>query len=67
MSISSGLKSVVTDYVRPVIFGKLIPPVAQALLLLITVLTAAGLFQFIQNDVGLAKAIKRIWAIKASE
>lgn len=62
--LHSGLKSVVTDYIRPVVFGKVLPPIAQGLLLAMTVLTAAGLFQFIQNDIGVAKAVKRMWAIK---
>lgn len=62
----SGLKSVVTDYIRPVVFGKVVPPLAQALLLAVTLLTAAGLFQFIQNDIGIAKAVKRMWAIKGA-
>ena len=64
LSLCSGLKSVVTDYIRPVVFGKVLPPIAQGLLLAVTLLTAAGLFQFIQNDIGLANAVKRMWAIK---
>ncbi|XP_059618709.1 succinate dehydrogenase [ubiquinone] cytochrome b small subunit, mitochondrial [Phlebotomus argentipes] len=59
-----GFKSVVTDYVRPVVFGTVIPPIAQGLLLLLTIATAAGLIQFIRNDVGIANAVKRVWAIK---
>ncbi|XP_055679352.1 succinate dehydrogenase [ubiquinone] cytochrome b small subunit, mitochondrial [Lutzomyia longipalpis] len=59
-----GFKSIVTDYVRPVIFGTVIPPIAQGLLLLLTIATAAGLIQFIRNDVGIANAVKRVWAIK---
>lgn len=62
----SGLKSVVTDYIRPVIFGKILPPIAQGLLLALTVLTAAGMFHFIQNDIGVAKAVKRFWALKGA-
>lgn len=62
-----GLKSVVTDYIRPVVFGKIVPPIAQGLLLAVMVLTAAGLFQLIQNDIGVAKAVKRMWAIQGVE
>uniref|UniRef100_A0A1L8E023 Succinate dehydrogenase [ubiquinone] cytochrome b small subunit n=1 Tax=Nyssomyia neivai TaxID=330878 RepID=A0A1L8E023_9DIPT len=59
-----GFKSIVTDYVRPVIFGTVIPPIAQGLLLLLTIAVSAGLIQFIRNDVGIANAVKRVWAIK---
>uniref|UniRef100_A0A1B0D2F2 Succinate dehydrogenase [ubiquinone] cytochrome b small subunit n=1 Tax=Phlebotomus papatasi TaxID=29031 RepID=A0A1B0D2F2_PHLPP len=62
-----GFKSIVTDYVRPVVFGTVIPPIAQGLLLLLTIATAAGLIQFIRNDIGIANAIKRAWAIKPAQ
>lgn len=67
LSLCRGLKSVVTDYIRPVVFGKVVPPIAQGLLLAVTLLTAAGLFQFIQNDIGIAQAVKRMWAIKGAD
>jgi len=59
-----GLEAMVTDYVRPVIFGNVVPKAAHAALFLFSVATLGGLFYLIYNDIGIAKSVKKIWAIK---
>lgn len=54
----------VTDYVRPIVVGNVMPKVAHAALLLFSVATLGGLFYLIYNDIGIAKSVKKIWAIK---
>lgn len=54
----------VTDYIRPIIFGSVVPKVAHVALLLFSVATLGGLFYLIYNDIGIAKSVKKIWAIK---
>ncbi|XP_055903519.1 succinate dehydrogenase [ubiquinone] cytochrome b small subunit, mitochondrial [Eupeodes corollae] len=61
-----GLEAMVIDYVRPVIFGNVVPKVAQGALFLISAATLGGLFYFIYNDIGIAKAVKQLWSIKAA-
>lgn len=52
-----GLEAIVVDYVRPKIFGPVIPKLAIGLTYLLSILTLAGLYYFNYNDVGLAQAI----------
>lgn len=59
-----GLEACVTDYVRPVIFGEFIPKVAHILLLAVSAATLGGLLYFIYTDIGIANAIRKLWAIK---
>jgi len=60
-----GLEAVVTDYVRPILFGSFVPKLAHILLLVFSSATLAGLFYFIANDIGIGKAIRKFWAVKA--
>jgi len=60
-----GLEAIVTDYVRPIIFGETIPKVGHGLLLLFSAGLLGGLFYFIYNDVGIANAVRKFWAIKS--
>ena len=62
-----GLEAVVTDYIRESIFGSVIPKAAHGLLLLFSAATLAGLCLIIYNDVGIAKTIRKIWAVKPKE
>ncbi|XP_058443676.1 succinate dehydrogenase [ubiquinone] cytochrome b small subunit, mitochondrial [Malaya genurostris] len=57
-----GLEAIVTDYVRPILFGNLVPKLAHGLLLVVSVATLGGLFYFIHNDIGIANSIRKIWA-----
>lgn len=59
-----GLEAIVTDYVRPIMFGSTIPKVAHGVLLLFSAATLGGLFYFIYNDIGIVNSIKKLWAIK---
>ncbi|KAG4067239.1 hypothetical protein HA402_000230 [Bradysia odoriphaga] len=60
-----GLEAVVTDYVRPILFGNVVPKIAHILLLGLSSATLAGLIYFIYNDIGIGKAVRKLWAIKA--
>ncbi|XP_058819251.1 succinate dehydrogenase [ubiquinone] cytochrome b small subunit, mitochondrial [Topomyia yanbarensis] len=59
-----GLEAIVVDYVRPILFGNVIPKLAQGMLLVVSVATLGGLFYFIHNDIGIANSIRKIWATK---
>lgn len=53
-----GLEAVVVDYVRPRLFGPVVPKLALASLYLVSVAALAGLFYLTYSDVGVATAIK---------
>lgn len=53
-----------TDYVRPILFGNVVPKVAHGILLLLSMATLGGLLYFVYNDIGIAKGIRKLWAIK---
>lgn len=59
-----GLEAIVTDYVRPIVFGAAVPKIAHGLLLLVSAATLGGLFYFIHNDIGIANTVRKIWATK---
>lgn len=59
-----GLDSIVTDYIRPKIFGPIVPKVSHALLFALLASTLGGLFYFIYNDIGIGNALHKLWAIK---
>lgn len=59
-----GLEAIVTDYVRPIMFGSLVPKLAHILLLVFSAGTLAGLCYFIFNDIGIGKAVRKFWAVK---
>uniref|UniRef100_A0A2M4AHU1 Succinate dehydrogenase [ubiquinone] cytochrome b small subunit n=1 Tax=Anopheles triannulatus TaxID=58253 RepID=A0A2M4AHU1_9DIPT len=62
-----GLEAIVTDYVRPILFGTTVPKLAHGLLLIVSAATLGGLFYFNYNDVGIAGCVKKIWATKSKE
>lgn len=55
-----GLEAIVVDYVRPRLFGPVIPKIAIGLTYLLSILTLVGLYYFNYNDVGLAQAIRML-------
>uniref|UniRef100_D3TQ85 Succinate dehydrogenase [ubiquinone] cytochrome b small subunit n=1 Tax=Glossina morsitans morsitans TaxID=37546 RepID=D3TQ85_GLOMM len=61
-----GIEAMITDYVRPAIVGNVLPKVAHASLLLLSMATLGGLFYLIYNDIGIAKSVKKLWAVKAA-
>jgi succinate dehydrogenase (ubiquinone) membrane anchor subunit len=58
-----GIEAVVIDYVRPIIFGDVIPKIALGAVYVLSIATLAGLFFFITNDVGIVTAIKQFWKL----
>ncbi|PNF22807.1 Succinate dehydrogenase [ubiquinone] cytochrome b small subunit, mitochondrial [Cryptotermes secundus] len=58
-----GIEAIVMDYVRPVIFGNVIPKIALGAVYLLSIVTLAGLLFFITNDVGIVLAIKQFWKL----
>lgn len=65
MHMHWGLEAIVTDYVRPILFGTTVPKVAHGMLLLVSATTLAGLFYFIHNDIGISNTIRKIWSTKS--
>lgn len=55
-----GVEAIVTDYVRPSIFGKTIPKVSIVLVYLLSSLTLGGLFMFNYTDVGITQATRML-------
>uniref|UniRef100_A0A182IYY3 Succinate dehydrogenase [ubiquinone] cytochrome b small subunit n=2 Tax=Anopheles atroparvus TaxID=41427 RepID=A0A182IYY3_ANOAO len=62
-----GLEAIVTDYVRPIMFGTTVPKMAHGLLLIVSAATLGGLFYFNYNDIGIAGCVRKIWTTKAKE
>ena len=56
-----GLEAVVVDYIRPSIFGPVIPKASLGLLYLLSILSIGGLFYFNYTDVGLVNGMKMAW------
>jgi len=58
-----GIEAVVVDYVRPKMFGNVIPKVALGAVYVMSITTLAGLFYFVTSDVGIVVAIKQLWQL----
>ena len=56
-----GVEAIVVDYIRPSIFGPMIPKIALGLLYLISILSLGGLFYFNYTDCGLVNGIRMAW------
>jgi len=54
-----GLECIVTDYVH----GTTLPKMAHKLLAVVSILSFIGLCYFNYSDIGLSKAIKKIWSL----
>lgn len=59
-----GLEAIVTDYIRPVLFGNAVPKVAHLLLIVYSAVVLGGLLYFNFTDVGISNAVRSLWAIK---
>lgn len=55
-----GVEAIVTDYVRPSIFGKTIPKISIALVYVLSSLALGGLFMFNYTDVGITQATRML-------
>ncbi|XP_058064638.1 succinate dehydrogenase [ubiquinone] cytochrome b small subunit, mitochondrial-like [Anopheles bellator] len=62
-----GLEAIVTDYVRPILFGKTVPKIAHGLLLILSAATLGGLLHFNYNDIGIGACVRKLWKTKAIE
>lgn len=58
-----GVEAMVVDYVRPSVFGAVIPKLAIGGLYGFSIITLAGLFYFIFKDVGIVNSIYMIWKL----
>lgn len=54
-----GLECIITDYVH----GPTLPKMAMGALYVVSALTLAGLFYLNYNDIGVTKAVKKIWSL----
>lgn len=59
-----GIEACVVDYVRPIIFGNLIPKIAPYSVVAFSALLLGGLLYFISTDIGISQAVRKFWAIK---
>ncbi|XP_018573422.1 succinate dehydrogenase [ubiquinone] cytochrome b small subunit, mitochondrial [Anoplophora glabripennis] len=59
-----GLEACVIDYVRPIIFGPVIPKIVLGLLYVISAATLGGLLYYNHNCIGIGKTGRRFWEIK---
>lgn len=55
-----GIEAIVTDYVRPSIFGPTIPKISIFLVYVLSSLALGGLFMFNYTDVGLSQAVRML-------
>lgn len=56
-----GLEAITIDYVRPLLFGNVIPKLALMLLYTVSAITLGGLLYFNHTDVGIANFVAAIW------
>lgn len=59
-----GIEACVVDYVRPVLFGSVIPKIAPFLVVAYSALVLGGLLYFINTDIGISQTVRKFWAIK---
>lgn len=55
----------VVDYIRPVIFGNLIPKIAIFWLYAISASTLGFLIYYNVTDLGIGKTVRKFWAIES--
>lgn len=58
-----GIEAIVIDYVRPIIFGNVIPKIALGLTYGLSIAMLVGLFYLIFNGAGLVNTIQLFWKI----
>lgn len=59
-----GLEACAVDYVRPVLFGTVLPKIAPLAVAAFSATLLAVLVYFIQTDIGIAQTIRKLWAIQ---
>ncbi|KAF2367223.1 hypothetical protein FHG87_002027 [Trinorchestia longiramus] len=58
-----GIEALVHDYVRPAMFGDVIPKLSVAAVYALSVVTFGSLCYFIYTDVGLINAVSMLWKL----
>ncbi|XP_063884244.1 succinate dehydrogenase [ubiquinone] cytochrome b small subunit, mitochondrial-like [Scylla paramamosain] len=58
-----GVEAIVVDYIRPSVFGKIIPKLAVGAVYALSIATLGGLCYFIYTDVGIVNAVKLLWKL----
>lgn len=58
-----GIEALVHDYVRPSVFGKYIPMLAEWSVYTLSIVTFGSLCYFINFDVGLINAVHMLWSL----
>jgi len=58
-----GIEALVHDYVRPSMFGNVIPKIAEGAVYLLSIVTFGSLCYFINFDVGLVNAFHMLWSL----
>lgn len=59
-----GIEACVIDYVRPVLFGSIIPKITPFLVIVYSAALLGGLLYFINTDIGIGQTVRKFWAIK---
>ena len=59
---SRGIEAIAIDYIRPILFGNLIPKMAIGLVYVLSSVTLGGLLYIIYKDGGIVKIVRHIWA-----
>lgn len=62
-----GWESIVCDYVRAVVFGRVIAKAAIIATYMFSAGLLAGLLNFIYNDIGIVATVKKVWAIEGKK
>lgn len=55
-----GVEAIVTDYIRPSIFGATIPKLSIGLVYVLSSLALGGLFMFNYTDIGITQAVRML-------
>ncbi|CAN8013444.1 hypothetical protein HPB47_014663 [Ixodes persulcatus] len=63
MHVHWGVETIVVDYVRPSIFGAVIPKVAVGAVYALSISALVGLLYFNFTDVGIVKAVQLVWSL----
>jgi len=58
-----GVEAIVHDYIRPSVFGNVIPKVSIVLVQFLSMMTFGGLCYFIYADVGIVNAVSMLWKL----
>lgn len=58
-----GVETVAVDYIRPALFGNVIPKIAVGAVYALSISALVGLLYFNFTDVGIVKAIQMLWTV----